>query len=226
MDEMTTSFSDRLKRWRESAGLTQTDLALRVDVSLSTIQRWERGDLPKGAELLALDALGFDPTWGLTGRVGAGQPQTHIAASPPAATADLVEIRHYAVGISAGNGRKPPDFDDFENLVLPAEWVRRVLRRSPANLVLAHAEGSSMEPTIVDHDLIVIDTADQRLTSDRIYALLVGDDLLVKRVKRTLRGQILLQPDNSAHPTEELTEDLTDTVRVLGRVVWHGGSLE
>ena len=83
-----------------------------------------------------------------------------------------------------------------------------------------------MEPTIRDRDLLVVDTSDQRLTSGRVYALVGGDTLLVKRIERTLRGQIFLRPDNSAYQSEELTEDLADTVRILGQVIWHGGSLE
>ncbi len=226
MSDMTSTFSDRLKKWRESEGLTQSDLALRVSVSLSTIQRWERGDLPKSAELLALDALGFDPTWALTGREPAllqAQSQLTVDLSP---SSETVSIPHYAVQLSAGNGRPAAEFEDLERLVLPTDWVRRVFGRPASHLVLAGAAGTSMEPTIRDRDLLVVDIADQRLTSGRIYALVVGDNLLVKRIERTLRGQIFLRPDNPAYQTEELTEDLADTVRVLGQVIWHGGSLE
>jgi len=230
MSDPTPTFSDRLKRWRESEGLTQSDLAARVDVSLSTIQRWERGDLPKGAELLALDALGFDPTWALTGRETGqksdGDAVPALLQGGGSSAGETVAIPHYAVQLSAGNGRPAADFEDLERLVLPAAWVRRVFGRPAAHLVLAGAAGTSMEPTIRDRDLLVVDTSDQRLTSGRIYALVVGDNLLVKRIERTLRGQIFLRPDNSAYQTEELTSDLADTVRILGQVIWHGGSLE
>lgn len=226
MSEATSTFSDRLKKWRESQGLTQSDLALRVSVSLSTIQRWERGDLPKSAELLALDALGFDPTWALTGRESGKLPASLQTIVGQTASVDTVSIPHYAVQLSAGNGRSTADFNELERLVLPADWVRRVFGRPAAHLVLAGAAGTSMEPTIRDRDLLVVDTADRRLAAGRIYALVVGDNLLVKRIDRTLRGQILLRSDNPAFPPEELTEDLTDTVRVLGQVIWHGGSLE
>ena len=226
MTETTSSFSDRLKKWRESLNLTQSDLALRIDVSLSTIQRWERGDLPKGAELLALDALGFDPTWALTGREE-NQPGVRLQpATGMMIPADAVAIPHYAVELSAGNGRPAAEFDEFEPLVVPKRWVHRVFGRPAANLVLAGAAGTSMEPTIRDRDLLVVDTSDERLTSGRIYALVVGDALLVKRIERTLRGQIFLRPDNPTYPTEELTPDLTDTVKVLGRVIWHGGAVD
>lgn len=219
----------RLRQWRESRELSREALAKAIGVSLRTLQEHERGaTMPKIGPLRRLADLGCDPTWFVTGRESGNQPQVQITVAPaPAARAvDLVELRHYAVGLSAGSGRKPPDFEDHEPFVLRADWVRRVLRRSAANLVVAHAEGSSMAPTIADRDLLIIDTTDQRLTSGRIYALVVGDNLLVKRIERTLRGQVFLRPDNPAHQSEELTEDLADTVRVLGQVIWHGGSLE
>lgn len=62
------SFRERLKQWRESQGITQTDLAKRLDVSLRSLTRWESGGgMPGGEVLAALAALGCDPTWLLTG---------------------------------------------------------------------------------------------------------------------------------------------------------------
>jgi phage repressor protein C with HTH and peptisase S24 domain len=227
----------RLRQWRESRELSREAVAKLIGVSPRALQEYERGaTMPKIGPLRRLAELGCDPTWFVTGRTGGEPGVLEIAATAFSgqqavaenfsAPTSLVEIRHYAVGLSAGDGRKAPDYDDYEPFILQADWVRRVLKRAPDNLVAAHAEGHSMAPTIADRDLLVIDTADQKLTSGRIYALVVGDNLLVKRIDRTLRGQIFLRPDNPAYQTEELTEDLADTVRVLGQVIWHGGSLE
>lgn len=217
----------RLRQWRESRGLSREALAKAIGVSLRTLQEHERGaTMPKIGPLRRLADLGCDPTWFVTGRDGdgpSGLPVTLDLASLPAET---VSIPHYAVQLSAGNGRLTADFNELERLVLPADWVRRVFGRPAAHLVLAGAAGTSMEPTIRDRDLLVVDTSDRRLTSGRVYALVVGDTLLVKRIERTLRGQIFLRSDNPVYQSEELTEDLADTVRVLGQVIWHGGSLE
>ena len=218
---------NRLRQWRESREWSRETLAKAIGVSLGTLQEHERGaTIPKIGPLRRLADLGFDPTWFVTGREGDEPSRMPVPVAPPPLPPETVSIPHYAVQLSAGNGRPAAEFEDLERLVLPAAWVRRVFGRPAAHLVLAGAAGTSMEPTIRDRDLLVVDTADQKLTAGRIYALVVGDTLLVKRIERTLRGQVFLRPDNSAYQTEELTPDLADTVRVLGQVIWHGGSLE
>jgi phage repressor protein C with HTH and peptisase S24 domain len=193
---------------------------------LSTYRNHEMGiSEPSGDQLRRLAQAGCDIAWLITGE-GEPRPGRFSSRATESDDAEIVSIPHYAVQLSAGNGRSTADFDELERLVLPADWVRRVFGRPAAHLVLAGAAGTSMEPTIRDRDLLVVDTADQRLTSGRVYALVVGDTLLVKRIERTLRGQIFLRSDNSAYQSEELTEDLADTVRILGQVIWHGGSLE
>ncbi len=218
---------NRLRQWRESREWSRETLAKAIGVSPRALQEHERGaTIPKIGPLRRLADLGFDPTWFVTGREGIEPSLMPVALDPAPLPPETVSIPHYAVQLSAGNGRPAAEFEDLECLVLPAAWVRRVFGRPAAHLVLAGAAGTSMEPTIRDRDLLVVDTADQRLTAGRIYALVVGDTLLVKRIERTLRGQIFLRPDNSAYQTEELTPDLADTVRILGQVIWHGGSLE
>lgn len=218
---------NRLRKWRESREWSRETLAKAIGVSPRALQEHERGaTIPKIGPLRRLADLGFDPTWFVTGREGEETSHLPLVLDPAPLPPETVAIPHYAVQLSAGNGRPAAEFEDLERLVLPAAWVRRVFGRPAAHLVLAGAAGTSMEPTIRDRDLLVVDTADKRLTAGRIYALVVGDTLLVKRIERTLRGQIFLRPDNSAYQTEELTPDLADTVRILGQVIWHGGSLE
>lgn len=52
----------RIKSARDAAGLTQLDLALKANVSPSTITRWEAGKLPPVRELVRLSGvLGVEP---------------------------------------------------------------------------------------------------------------------------------------------------------------------
>lgn len=218
----------RLKVIRDKLKISQAEMGALMGVSQRAYSSYEAGKTtPSVVAIRALAESGWDPAWLVTGREGGGSnapaASTVLAGS---SAADAVSIPHYAVHLSAGSGRSAADFNELERLVLPADWVRRVFGRPAAHLVLAGAAGTSMEPTIRDRDLLVVDTADQRLTSGRVYALVVGDTLLVKRIERTLRGQIFLRSDNPAYQSEELTEDLADTVRILGQVIWHGGSLE
>ncbi|OEK04346.1 helix-turn-helix domain-containing protein [Roseivirga misakiensis] len=53
---------NNVKHYREKSNLTQTELAEKSGLSLRTIQRIEKGSLPKGHTLTSLsNALGIDP---------------------------------------------------------------------------------------------------------------------------------------------------------------------
>jgi len=52
----------RIRAARERRGWTQMDFANEAHVSMSSVQRWERGDLPPVRELIRLSGvLGVDP---------------------------------------------------------------------------------------------------------------------------------------------------------------------
>lgn len=46
-----------IEQARTDAGLTREDVAAQLSVSLSTVWRWERGQEPRGRDLLALAKL-------------------------------------------------------------------------------------------------------------------------------------------------------------------------
>lgn len=50
----------RLQEWRKGQGWTQQALAVKLNVSLATVARWEKGDVePSPLALDALKRLGF-----------------------------------------------------------------------------------------------------------------------------------------------------------------------
>lgn len=213
-------FCDRLRQWRESIGMTQKELAIQLGVSDQTVGRYERGlRSPDKDEFAKLVELGADIVWLVTGLRSVSMVQTQLAN----VRSDLMLPRYNAV-LSAGSGFSEPDDETAESLAVPEEFVRRVLKRSPKGLVVAQSEGTSMMPTIQDRELLVIDTADTRLQNGRIYAISVDQQLFIKRIARTIKGTVLLVPDNKDFPTEELSGDFE--VRIVGQVIWHGGSLE
>lgn len=192
--------------------------AREAGISGSTFDRaWNGGSIPK-AETLAKMAVagGVTIDWLLLGD-GSGH-------SRPSRSGPVVSIPHYEVAFSAGTGRLAPADERPQTFDIPEEWVRQVTGRNPANLVLAYCDGDSMEPTIRDGELMLLDRTDRRLVNGKIYGLRVEDSLLVKRISRSIKGDVLLRPDNPAYETEALTEGVGD-VKVIGQVVWHGGSL-
>lgn len=138
---------------------------------------------------------------------------------------EWVLLPRHAVRAGAGNGVAVVSERIVDHLAFRAEWLRGVLRRGPAGLILVEARGDSMEPTIHDRDLLLVDTAENQVRHNAIYVLSIDGDLLVKRIQRRLTGGPLAISDNPRYPAEELTVPDDDRVRVVGEVVWRAGPL-
>ena len=57
--------------------------------------------------------------------------------------------------------------------------------------------GDSMSPTLVEGDLIMVNTAEKDIRTGRIYLLRIGTDLMVKRLETRPGGKILIRSDNT-----------------------------
>lgn len=65
---------------------------------------------------------------------------------------------------------------------------------------------------------MLVDTSKTDVRNGFIYVIAVGEDLLVKRVRRRLDGQIELISDNKVYAVETLGPDALQALRVIGRV--------
>jgi hypothetical protein len=98
------------------------------------------------------------------------------------------------------DGRRRSVFDQYEQKgIVPFQraWLRSMMRGSIADLFVARGEGDSMQPTILDGDIVLIDTAQKDIRQqDRIWAVSYGDLGMIKRVRRSPRGTYHLLSDN------------------------------
>lgn len=90
----------------------------------------------------------------------------------------------------------------------------------PDRCSIIRARGDSMAPTIPDASLLIVDHSQAEVANGCIMVVSVGDDLLVKRVRRRLDGQIDLISDNPAYPPETIQPAALQQLRVVGRVVY------
>jgi hypothetical protein len=98
----------------------------------------------------------------------------------------------------------------------PRAFVR-MFTYSPADqLVFSHGIGDSMEPTIGDRDLLLIDRSRNSIRmNDQIWVLASGGIGMVKRV-RVDGGQTRLLSDNRRVPDYVAAED---ELQIIGRVI-------
>ncbi|MDG1286348.1 MAG: S24 family peptidase [Rickettsiales bacterium] len=99
-------------------------------------------------------------------------------------------------------------------------WVQERLNAQPENLRMIFVEGDSMEPSLCNGDMILIDITKKNPSPSGIFVLFDGMGLIAKRLEflpHSTPPSIRILSDNSQyHPYERSLEE-TD---IIGRVVW------
>lgn len=83
-----------------------------------------------------------------------------------------------------------------------------------------------MEPSFRDRDVLLCDTGQTEIIDGEVYALDYGGELRVKRLRKRFDGGLIILSDNTAkHPPESLSAIDATHIKILGRVLWRGGSV-
>ena len=203
---------------------TQSDFAKRAGLSQSGLNKILAGGDPGLTSIIALaNAGGVSVEWLISGE------QTRQSPTPERQMqdGDFSFVPRYDVRASAGPGAIVP-FEDIDGsaqfLAFRSEWLRRI-GVNPRRAEVLIVAGDSMEPTIRDGDLLLIDRGVDRVIDNGIYVFVLGGMVLVKRVQTRRDGSLVLLSDNQRYREEIVpAHDLTD-LRVEGRVRWFGRTI-
>lgn len=193
--------------------------AERLGVSRNTLMRYEQAQRCPDALFLQrlCSVCAVDPRWLLLGegshRADAAEPDPEFALIPL-----------YGVEVSAGHGATFDDEEPLSRLAFRQDWLRH-MGLMPERVVGVQARGDSMEPTLHDGDLLLVDTAQRALVNDAIYVVRQDGLLFVKRLQRMLDGSVQIHSDNPAYSPELVARQAMDALAVIGRVVWSGGRI-
>jgi len=236
--------SERLKAIREISGKDQKGMADQLGISFRSWQDYELGkSIPGGKVFEALVKLGFNANWLLTGQGGMKQvenakplykqlldgevPIVGEVGQPFDKELDqqqegFVKIPRYKVVASAGNGTMIHSEQIVDHLAFRSDWVRHALGVPVASLALINVTGDSMEPTLSNGDLILIDTSVSKVEDSGVYVLRYDGILKVKRIHSKYDGSVVIISDNAKYSPELIQGDLINDLYVVGRVVWCG----
>lgn len=145
-------------------------------------------------------------------------------AEEPRIIEDLgfVMVPRYEVRASAGHGAVIHSEQIVDYLAFRADWIHTALGVAQKDLALIEVHGDSMEPTLSNGDLILLDMRHEKVMDNSVYAIQLNGGLLVKRIQRKLNGSIIVKSDNPRYEPESLDPTEADQLRVVGRVVWAG----
>lgn len=205
-------------------------LGLKIGVPPKTVATWKhRGSVPYEQVEKVARAKGLSLDYLMLGRqnlqVEDASPSYVFSQHQQGdgiAPEGFILVPRYNVSGSMGNGHVIQSEQIVDHLAFRAEWVRTELGTSPNHLVLISAVGDSMEPTLRAHDLLLIDRSVMSVKQDSIYAFAVDGELRVKRIQRLFDGSLIIKSDNPDYTTETLTPQQSETINIIGRVVWSG----
>lgn len=200
-----------IKAKREEKQLSQAELGRLLGVSQQHIQRFEK-DYPvpvkyaaKLAQILNIEVKELLPP----------ELKDVSLANPEIVQIDVLDVR-----ACCGNG-----IENFtENVIgqqmmtLPA--LRELTESAPENIKIIKAIGESMMPTIHTDDIVWIDISVKTPTSDGLYILCVGSDLLIRRIQiNPFDNTATVIADNNKYlpiPRQNYRD-----INVVGKVIYH-----
>lgn len=204
-----------------AARITQPEIAEQLGVGQSAFSQRINGRLAMNKEFAAKIAS-------LVGcKVSDFSPS--LASEIEQLTADDAEeftlVKRADVRVSAGHGLLVFDEGSQSSLSFRRDFLR-ALGISPQNAVLVDVQGRSMEPTIPDGAVLLLNRADRDASRGRVYAVRHDGELLVKRMHKTATGYLAVSdnPDRNEYPDRSIIDDNGD-FEIIGRAVWMGASL-
>lgn len=129
------------------------------------------------------------------------------------------------VRASAGAGAiASPDEQLADVVAFRKDWLARLgINPRFARAIFAH--GDSMEPTINDGDLLLVDESINHIVDHGIYVVVYQGMVIVKRVQMRRDGTLLLKSDNARYEAEEVPKGEIEQIQVAGRVRWYGRTI-
>lgn len=233
------SIHQKIREGRAKLHMTEQQFGDAVGVSRGAVQQWEkeggtaptRKNQPAVAKILGMsvaELMSDGASLPITiSNEFAGSALTPILAwehESDLPQGEYVFIPRLDYRLSAGSGRENFDieFDKKQPQAFRADWVR-LKKLNPSKLAAMKVDGESMEPFIWDGETVVVDVSQTDIKDGKVYALWYDGGERVKRLQRIPGGGLRIQSDNPSHPTIDISQEQTNSVRVIGRVVHKSG---
>lgn len=137
---------------------------------------------------------------------------------------DEILIPQYDIRAAMGHGQVPPEYNEaVRNLVVREAILREkgVTYTSASALAMITGWGQSMEGTINDKDLVIVDRGIKEFVGEGIYVMTWHQELYIKRVMRLDEDNYRLISDNQHYENQTARiDDVTIHAKVL--FIWNG----
>lgn len=192
-------------------GLSQAELSRMTGEGSSKINEYSKGRiLPSAMTAIALaEALDVSVPYLMLGR--AGIPDSARSVPILDASHAVPETGHDLKVYSA-------------QMTLDDQLMRQIGRDTTEGLIMVRADGDSMAPLITEGAHVLIDRLDRRLR-EGVFAIRIGDNLSIKRLRPVGIGGIEVISDNAIYPAERFEGEMLAAFHLIGRALWTGTRL-
>lgn len=200
------TIGERLKKLRESIGMSQVDFAHKINVTKQTLYKYENNiitNIPSDKIEAAAKITHSSPAY----IMGWIDNASEYKASKNAVTVNI--LGRVAAGIP---------LEAIEEII-DTEEISEELAKT-GDFFGLKIDGDSMEPKFSRGDVVIVRKQDDAESGDIVIAMVNGNDATCKRLKKYQDGIALLST-NPAYAPMYFTEDETKKmpVRIIGKVV-------
>jgi len=148
-------------------------------------------------------------------------PNLRIVENYEPAPVDAQLVPVYDVHASAGYGAINDQELVAHSLAFPPDYLRKLTSSAAGSLAIISVKGESMEPTLLDDDIVLLDATKTNLSYDGLFVLQFNDALHVKRVGRSAKkNHVMIISDNrDLYPPLDMQ---IGDVQAIGKVLWYG----
>lgn len=214
-----------MKQLRHISNLNQKELAEKIGLGVSSIRDHEAGRYPNKNTLQKYVAFfKCNRDWLLTGHsepynVPLDRLPKYTGGDKPDRRSLMdrfVFVRLADARLNAGGGLVVQSEEMLDYYAFRHDWLRKVAT-TKNSVVLMRVEGDSMANTVLEGDTVMVDLGRKEVKSGNIFALGVGDTVMLKRLEYTPHNKIKVKSDNPDHDDYELAPQ---EIRVIGQVIW------
>jgi transcriptional regulator with XRE-family HTH domain len=213
-----------IRQLRKDRGLTLNQLAALIESDVGNLSRLERGVQGYSDAMLKKVATALDVPvgrlfGGVVGKIERAFPGGVEVHSADGDDAQFVQIPMVKLRLQAGvtGFQTEPERRDGGTLGMRKSWIERN-RFDPSSLIAIQVRGDSMEPSLYEDDIVVINVDDTKLVDGQVYALNYEGEAMVKRLSRDA-GMWWLTSDNPDQRKYHRKSIQGDECIVIGRVV-------
>lgn len=217
---MTNEIGKIIRNALSDINKNQSWLAEKCNVSINAVSKWirtgeiSRKNIPVVANVLGLS---IDQLLGVTNIPGNFNFKRVVANDH--GDQAFIQIPMVMLRLSAGvtGFQTEPDHSDA-TIGMRRSWIERTGFK-PGNLIAIHVKGDSMEPSLYEGDIVILNTADTQPIDGQVFAVNYEGEAVVKRLSRDAGDWWLTSdnPDQRKHPRKVCRGD---ACLIIGRVVY------